>query len=165
MQKPNKDLTIAVLIRMWVAGMVCLFVAWTPLGGGEIESDGFIVQLIGLLALFLFLSNQFVVNPIIRGMLKTKFDPKVYFDQPLVKRLAHNLSAFLRMLVITIMIWGIYILINMGVDALGLANPSGRPSLMLEPITFGIFYGFLYLFLDWVESKVTRLLQKEEVVR
>ncbi|MCK7488600.1 MAG: hypothetical protein MZU97_26215 [Bacillus subtilis] len=145
--------------------MVCLFVAWTPLGGGEIESDGFLVQLIGLLALFLFLANQFVVNPIIRGMLKTKFDPKTYFDQPLFKRLMHNLLSFLRMLVITIAIWAIYVAINLSLDAIGFGNPSGRPSLMLEPITFGIFYGFLYLFWDWAEAFLARRFARKGAIR
>lgn len=157
-----KDQTIAVLIRMWVAGMICLFVAWSPLGGGEMEDDRFLYQMVFILTLFLFLSNLLVVNPVIRGMLKTRLDQKSYFGQPLWKRTWLHLVHFGKMLVITLLIWGSYIVINYVLGWVGIQETSGRPVLMLEPISFGILYGLFYIAIDLVTDKITSLRKPKE---
>ncbi len=157
--KRMSDQTKSLFIRIWVAGMVCLFVAWTPIGGGEVESNAFVYQLIFMLAFFLFLTNLIVVNPIIRGMFKTKLDASVYFNQSLLLRSLKNIGHFAKMLFITILIWGSYVLINLVLELLGFSNTSGKPLILLEPISFGFLYGLYY----YLTEKVSYLIYKTKM--
>ena len=162
LKKRISDQTISLLIRMWVAGMVCLFVAWTPIGGGEIESDDFLFQIIAIIALFLFLSNILIVNPVIRGMLKTRIDKKAYYGKSVLIRSGTHLLHFAKMLAITILIWLSYILINYILGLFGIVDPYGRPVLMLEPISFGIMYGLFYLLFDKLTDLGKYLIKRKE---
>lgn len=164
MKKTVRDETIALLIRMWVAGIICLFVAWSPIGGGEDESDSFIFQMIFFLALFLFIANILVVNPVIRGMLKTTLDVKSYYAQSVWKRSFAHLLHFGKMILITVGIWGMYIVIDVILGWIGLADPYGRPILMLEPISFGVLYGLLFFLFTKIEQKIQWMISKRRDV-
>lgn len=160
--KKMSDQTKSLLIRMWVAGMVCLFVAWTPIGGGEAETNAFVFQMIFMLALFLFITNIIIVNPVIRGMFKTKLDINVYFNQSPLLRSLKNLSHFAKMVIITLLIWLSYILINIVLGWMGFSSPNDRPMIMLEPITFGLLYGFYYYIIEAITYRFYLMKQPKE---
>ncbi|MBN2504640.1 MAG: hypothetical protein JXB20_04785 [Bacilli bacterium] len=163
MNKKNKDEIIALFLRMWVAGMVCLFVAWSPIGGGENESENFLFQMIFFLALALFITNMIIVNPVIRGMFKTTLDSKAYFAESVWVRSIRHLMHFGKMLVITIGIWCIYIIIDSLLGLIGITDPYGRPVLMLEPISFGVIYGLLYFSWTKIETVVIGYIKKRRM--
>ncbi|MFA5720507.1 MAG: hypothetical protein WC939_05565 [Acholeplasmataceae bacterium] len=146
MNKPKKPLyeeLKALLIRMWVAGMVCFMVAFTPLGGAEGADDIFIVRLIFLLALFLFLANRFIVNMVIKGAFATRLDIlKPHKDKPIWLKVLSNMTHFIIMVVITICIWLTYVLINVIIENMG--YKSEVHMLMLEPFSFSLFYGMYF---------------------
>lgn len=164
MEKSKKvsDQTKSLLIRMWFAGIVCLFVAWTPIGGGEAETNAFVFQMIFMLALFLFLTNIIVVNPVIRGMFKTKLDYTQYFSQSPLLRSAKNLGHFAKMACITILIWASYILINIILGWMGFSSINDRPIIMLEPITFGFLYGLYYYIFESIQYRIYLAKQSKE---
>lgn len=148
-KKKLSDETKALFIRMWFAGIICLFVAWTPLGGGENESNSFIFQMIFMLAFGLFISNLLVTNPIIKGLYRTHLDNiSNYFNQSLFKRVLKHFLHFIKMIVIVILIWLSYILINKFLILIGFEEVNEKPLLMLEPISFGLLYGLYYFLLN-----------------
>lgn len=152
-KKRLSDQTKSVLVRMWFAGMVCFFIAWTPIGGGQAETNAFLFQMIILLSLGLFLTNLTIVNPVIRGMFKTKLDRKAYYGQNvLIRSGKHLLHLFLMGGIVTI-IWLSYVVINIVLAYMGLSSTTGRPIIMLEPITFGILYGFYYYLIESITYK------------
>ena len=152
-KKRLSDQTKSVLVRMWFAGMVCFFIAWTPIGGGQAETNAFIIQMIILLSLGLFLTNLTIVNPVIRGMFKTKLDRKVYYSQNVLIRSGKHLLHLSMMAGIVTIIWLSYVVINVVLAFMGLSSTTGRPIIMLEPITFGILYGFYYCMIESVTYK------------
>ncbi len=157
------DQTKSMLVRMWFAGIVCFFIAWTPIGGGQAESEVFLLQMIIMLSFGLFITNMIIVNPVIRGMFKTKLDFKLYFEQHLLYRSFRHIGHLITMVFITTLIWLTYMLINLGLLALGFSNTTDRPLIMLEPITFGLMYGLYYFCIESMIHKLkVHLLPKEQ---
>lgn len=160
--KDWSDETKALLIRMWAAGAVALFIAWTPVGGGEIEGDAFLFPLIFMLALGLMVFNTIVINPVVKGMFRTRMDKRKYLDTPLFDRVIKHLLHFVEMVFIVILIWLSYALINITLGLFGVYGANGRPFIMLEPITFGLLYGLYFSVIDKIKDySYTRLKNKK----
>lgn len=153
-KKRISDQTKSILVRIWFAGIVCFFIAWTPIGGGQAESEVFLIQMIILLSFGLFITNIVIVNPIIRGMFKTRLDKPTYYSQPVFIRSGKHILQLFIMGLITTLIWLTYVLFNTLLLFIGFSNTTGRPLLMLEPITFGILYGFYYYAFERITNKI-----------
>ncbi len=161
-KKPVYEELKALLLRMWFAGMVCFMVAFTPLGGGDIEDNIFIVRLIFLLALFLFLVNRFIVNMIVSGAFRTRLDLlKKHKDKPIWLKILSNVIHFLIMVLITVFIWLTYVLINIIIEAMG--HESDLHVLMLEPFSFSLFYGIYFSLFYFLVTEIVKRNKKRMI--
>lgn len=153
--KDWREETKLMLFRIWFAGAVALFIGWTPIGGGENPSPTFIYQLIFMLALGLFISNILVVGPVTRLMFNTP--RKNRYEDPVIKKILENILHFFAMIFIVILIWLSYFGINSLLELIGLSSSGNLPTLMFEPFSFALLYGFYFAIGKFVLDKLTTL--------
>ncbi|MDF2698622.1 MAG: hypothetical protein K0Q49_178 [Haloplasmataceae bacterium] len=134
------DETKGNLLRVWAVGAVYFFIGWGTSFG---QADSYLDSIF-FLALGITLITILVVNPIIRGMLKTSLDKK-YNETTVSSKVFNRLTIFFESLLIVILIVLTYQLINQ-ILIVVLKLSEEVIVLPVEPFLFSLFY-FIYYYL------------------
>ena len=128
---------------MWAAGAVCFFAAWGRTGATETNAF-FPLELIFSLILLMILGDMLIVNPVIRlASGKRALGEAKSNSAFLIGGLLHAAKVIFIMLLIVTTYYFLNVLIirTFNLDTQSVPVP-------LEPLLFGIMYGFYYLFLE-----------------
>ena len=132
------DWVKAVLLKIWMAGIVCYFILW---GLGQYALNQWDMLLI--LGVALGVVTDLITNNIFRFIAKPAgaLDRYMMFPKKSFWTLPLNLIYAIVLLLLVVMTYN-------GINIL-LAGPNGETALGVEPILFGVFYtGFDLLFIS-----------------
>lgn len=142
------DRNISLVIRWWAAGAIYFFIGWgTFLGNQET-----IIDFVFSLGLVMGLFSILIINPVLRLMFNIGTKRPTH-ENTFWQRISDHLVELIKNIFIVFVIALIYQGINKAL-ILGFRLPADAVPLPGEPILFGVFYLFVFLFIDVIIRKI-----------
>ena len=145
------DQRTAMLIRWWVAGAVYFYVGWgTSVGQSMID-------LVFTLGLMMGLFNILILNPSLRMVFNIGPKKRPQYENTFAQRLSDHLVELLKTLFIVFNVATIYQVINRTIIAVR-DLPADSLPFPGEPIMFGIFYVFVFWYLELLINSIKKII-------
>ncbi len=144
------------IVRWWFAGAIYFMLGWGLLG--ELDS----LDLMFFVGLGIGVAHIFVLHPLIYSMFNIKRNGKIvnkkYYERTILEGVAVKLGEILKCIVCSFVVGYIYVGINLLINLI-FNLPSDTIKLGGEPILYGLFFMFIYVFLSLIAAKIVLLFE------